>query len=1139
MSAAAPAPPELRLFGPPRLLREGSSVHVGSRKAVTLLALLALDGSHSRERLATLLWPDVDAAAARRNLRREVFRLRTLGCPLRDDSDATDGTLTLDTALAVDVLRFGDALQRGDDATALQAAGASVFDGLDGVAGAELDAWLARWRAQLLQQRHAASLRHAQDLEQHGEPASALALLLRVLAEDPCAESAARQAMRLHAALGDRAAALALFTRLTAALDDELALQPDAQTQALAAQLRGADIALVAATAAPPEPAAVRGERPAGLLLADRLPFVGRAAVRAQIAAAWAAGKRVYLSGVPGAGKTRLATECAAAQGAWLRVACAQDDAEQPYASAIRALRALQEAAPDVVLPDWVRRELAVLLPELGPAVVPLASPEAAERLRAAFAAAWRLLVRDNFSVLLLDDWQWGDAASVELWNRLDDAEAPVRWIVAHRSAQLPPAALQRMRQDVDGGHAVAIALEGLAADEALALVRALSGSPGGHLFALRLQRATEGNPFFLIETLRHLVEQGQLQVGPDGTWSTPFDDLTHDYAELPVPASVRDAVLGRVRALGEPARRLLEAASLAGDSFTLQVLDGLAPLPPAQAVAVFEHAQAARLLLPAGAGYRFAHDLVRQCLADSLSPARRRLLHGALALRLAACGAAPALVALQHERAGQATDAVVWRQRAAEAAWRVHALADAQLQYERALADGASGAQAVALHLALARLHRRQADGAGVTAALAAALLAAQDADANTRLEAQLACADDRCHSDRTDEGLALLDALAGDLAAAPPMLRARAITLRATVLQWRGQDDAAAALRREAIALLDGVPGALVEQADVLDAAARAAMRLGDMAEVETLARRAIAGYEAAADDTALSTTLTLLGVCLLYGRNDRAAAGATFDRARALAARCGHVPAQRAAILNLVKLHTDAGDADAALALLAEGEALAPGFEHQRAEQAFLQARYFVHYLRGDVADAGLAAQRLLALARRVADLSILLASLQMVVDLYLHTGRLAAAGALLDEAEHVLAQGDANARSFLQGVVTAKRAWWLLAGGDAGAAVLQLAAVPAQPRVEDRLTVGWIGAAAALAVGDSAAARVWLDGLDIDADAPTDAQAMVLVQRLALAQATGSADAAAAARAHALLQRGQVPALEAALLRARLG
>lgn len=136
----------LALYRPPRVERDGRALHVGTRKAMAVLALLALDGALTRERLATLLWPDVDASAARRNLRRELFRLREGEAPLVETGDVA---LTLAPGESVDVQHFRDALAAGDDAGALRAGGRSVFDGLDGAAGPKVAAWLSRARTQL------------------------------------------------------------------------------------------------------------------------------------------------------------------------------------------------------------------------------------------------------------------------------------------------------------------------------------------------------------------------------------------------------------------------------------------------------------------------------------------------------------------------------------------------------------------------------------------------------------------------------------------------------------------------------------------------------------------------------------------------------------------------------------------------------------------------------------------------------------------------------------------------------------------------------------------------------------------------------------------------------------------------------
>ncbi len=106
-----------------------------------------------------------------------------------------------------------------------------------------------------------------------------------------------------------------------------------------------------------------------------------------------------------------------------------------------------------------------------------------------------------------------------------------------------------------------------------LELMRQLSGAAQPRRFAARLGQATGGNPFFLAETLRHLAEMGLLTQDTDGTWSTPLDGATLDYGELPVPASVREAVLGRVLRLPARTRQLLEVAALAAKPFAASLL--------------------------------------------------------------------------------------------------------------------------------------------------------------------------------------------------------------------------------------------------------------------------------------------------------------------------------------------------------------------------------------------------------------------------------------------------------------------------------------------------------------------------------------------------------------------------------------
>ncbi len=1049
----------LQLIGPVRLQRNGRDLHLGSRKALVLLTRLALDGPRTRETLAVQLWPQQDPAAARRNLRRELFRLRAFGLALEQSDSATIGL--------------------PPDVTVVSEGAGLPLDGLQGAVDTDFDDWLQARGASLLQHRRDRLL-----------AAPDLASWLAALDQDPCDEALLRRVME-HLAEQDQAAqALALYRRSVDALRTQLDQAPGALIQALAESLRRPAVA-------------------APSLLAERLPFVPRPALMAQIDAAWSAGRTVWLSGPPGSGKTRMASECAAARGPWLRVACAPSDAGLPYASALRTLRQLLEAAADEPLPTWVQRELAQLMPEFGEPPVARATADARTRLLAALSEALRLLLRDNFNVLVLDDWQWADEASIELLHALDAAALPqLLRLVSYRSANLPPAALATMRRAVDAAQAVRVELGGFDADETLDLVHMLSASPGGSLFARRLQQATDGNPFFLIETLRYLHAQGLLQIDALGRWSTPFDAATVDYAELPVPASVREAVNARVHALGDAARPVLEAASLLDGPVDPGLLATLTGCPIAAVLAQGAHAQAARLLVAGEHGWQFAHDLVRQCLSESMPAARRCQWHGDIALVLATAQVAPDRVAQHFELAAQPRAAVPWRQRAGDAAWRVHALAEARAQWQQALADGPGPEDAITAWLSLAGLHRRQADREAQWAAVSEALGVAEHASPAARLEARLACAEFWVQGDRVDDASALLASLQPALTRGTPSQQARALELQALMASWAGRLDEAREQRDRAIALLEGHDDTRVQLGQMLDSAARRALSSGAPTMTDALARRAVAAFEAAGDTAGLAEALVIGGIALLHGQGDAPAAQKHFERARLLSARCGLVPTQRAAILNLVKLHTDAGRADAALALLLEGQALAPNYESQAAEQAFLQAHYFVHYLRGDVEHAEAAAEQLLGMARRVANRLILFESLLMVVDLYLHRARWSQAETLLTEARTMADSGQVQA---MRGVLRAKAAWLALGHGDRTQARALLAGSAGQAPVdrhEDRGLLAWVGAAAALADGDAASALAALQGQAPDASLPTDVRAMLLVQHLHLAYCVGS-------------------------------
>ena len=920
--ALPPARLSLRLIGAPRVAVDARAVALGSRKALALLALLALDGMSARVRLAALLWPDQDETSARRNLRREVFRLRNAGVPI-DDGETQ--------SLALAVVPSCDALEPEGGGRGI------LLDGFDQLAGEAYADWLATWRARLAQRGRQSVALAAAEHERRGDWRAALTLHLNELDADPTNESAAQHALRMYAHLRERDAALALFARLESQLRLQLGLSPLPATRELLQPFVAVRDGAASPTSA--EGVATGTGTSAQAPLPMRAPFSGRDAERRHVLAAWQAGRTVFVSGPPGIGKSRLAAECAAAAGASLFVSCRPDDAQLAYSSAVRALRALLDAAPDLELPEWVTRELTRLLPELGPPAEggeasESAGDEARMRLFEAYAQAWLLLAEGNFNVIVLDDWQFADAASLQLWSFVDarrqvtgtgGTPAPVGRLYSFRSGELPPTSLTHVRRQVDAGNATLLALDGLSPSEVQSLVQRLAGQSGAALFAQRLHGATDGNPLFVLETIRHLFERQLLAIDPAGGWRTPFDAITSDYAELPVPPSARETMLARVHALGDDAARLLQAASLAGDSFDLTLLAGTSALDETASVAAFERAQASRILRIGDDGsYRFAHDLYRQCVADSLSPARRALVHGRLAHNLVSAGGAAARIARHFELARLEREAAPWFVQAGADAARLLDLEAALQHYAHALELGLEASEAYAVRdrrlLLLHRLHRT--DDQLQELALMAEL--ARDTD-NPAAPYELAIkrAIALLNSGQVVDGLAQARWVA---AGAPSrLLEVRARYATGVALMYLGDDGSAVA---ELEAALAQAPDALPNWEPMICAfLCHLAVSSGTPEAGQRYYERGL--HAAAALNLPLAQADVLnAGYRMAEAAGERSQAIERLEHANSLSIGVGDVTLRINYLFNLLVVHLNGGDAEAARARRTEVMALLVG-------------------------------------------------------------------------------------------------------------------------------------------------------------------------------------------------------------------
>jgi len=1110
----------LQLLGTPRLLIAGQELRFPDRRCVALLAMLAVDGALRRERLAAVLWDAQGDTDARRNLRRELHRLRESGFDAVLDSRGD--TLALHADVDRDTAAFGRACAEGDAPAAVALYGTGLLPHFELSAAPAFNDWLAARREALASDWRGQADAHVLALQERGNLRGALAVARALIAQDQLQEGHYRRAMTLHALLGEREAALDAYERCRRALGRELGLRPLAATSELAEHIRSGRSTQASPPAAGPSFAALI------VALPDLAAPVGRDALLEALERRLASAHLTVIEGVPGVGKsTLLRALCAHRAQRTLHEARASD-AHVPFAALVRWLRAGLGAAASArpAWPTWVSAELSRLLPDLGLAPPPIAGDAQRLRFFEALRVAWQSCFAASESHLF-DDWQFVDDASAQWWAWWQGQSGTLRLLVAARPGEARAEAAAALASAMREPGAASIAVPTLDQAAMLTLVARLSGVARPERFALRLGHATGGNPFFAIETLRHLFELGLIHVDAQGQWATPFDADTADYRELPIPPSVHAAVTRRVEALDEPARRLLEAACLTGDDFRLELISGATALGEWEAVAALEAALRARIVrrhAETSGLYRFEHDLFAQVIAASLSPERAALMHRALGRKLAQGEADPARVAEHFERGGDIPSAQRHRLLALEAARRRHAVSDMIDQSERLLALAPPPAAALAAHLAAAEAWRSRADSPRARLALArtAGLLGADD-DLALHVQLLLATAEDARRDGQPETALDSITAQLTD-----PRLREHE---RGRLLQARG--DALRTLGRAAEALAD-LHQALeafgdepsFERGDVFDSLSRAALASRDPAGALGHAEQAAAVMRAIDHPLGLSRALVVTGVAHMHG-GQMAQAAPPLEEARRIAARHGLLALQRSAILNLVPVLVGQSRTPEALAMLDEGLALSTLFSARAEEQAFVEARYHCLVGVGELGDALDVRPLLIDLSLKVGEQYRMLAGLLVASDLSLLIGDTAAAAVALAPVRAALAQGHAPALII--------RAQWTLTwlahdcGGAAGSEA-EVAAICATEPLSDEERVNLLTIRHRMAAMGH---RVVLQTVSAEArgDAAPDTWACLLAVALAVQAALGDIDAATLAAAERSLGSAEQPPLNA--------
>ena len=443
--------------------------------------------------------------------------------------------------------------------------------------------------------------------------------------------------------------------------------------------------------------------------------FFGRADELARLAdvqKASAAEQRLrvtLISGEPGIGKTTLvaqAARAAHAAGANVVYGHCEDGLAVPYQPWISALAQLVEHTDESVLREFVDARgpaLGRLLPDLARRLaisVPDAGSDADSERFLILEGVARLLAAVSASspvVLVLDDLHWVDAASLQVLRHLVASGIPMAVTVVgtFRESDLSRShplvgLLADLRREPSVDRLDLVGLDDL---EILDLMGAAAGhemADDGVALAHALRRETAGNPFFLVEVLRHLAETGAFAQDADGRWV-----LSDDLDDLGLPSSVREVVAHRVARLGEPTEKVLALAAVIGRDFELDVLTTLVDTDEDTLIDLLDGAIAAGIVGEPEqqfGRYRFVHALIQHTLYQDLGAARRQRAHQRIAEALEARTDDDQVVAeLAHHwmaatRPADSAKAIHYARRAGDAALAAYAPLDAVGWYSQAL---------------------------------------------------------------------------------------------------------------------------------------------------------------------------------------------------------------------------------------------------------------------------------------------------------------------------------------------------------------------------------------------------------------------------------------------------------------------
>jgi DNA-binding SARP family transcriptional activator/tetratricopeptide (TPR) repeat protein len=694
---------QILLLGPPEIRWSGAPYSIQRQTPRTVLYYLASRGSLiSRAELLPLFWPEESEPVARLRLRETLNKLKK-GLPRGDLLISRGDKINLNyEKIYVDLLDFHERISKigqlpwkippedplPEPVYQQLKEAFQLWRGSTVLAGAKItnSLFLDKWFSNIASYNENIFLRILERLSDHeaaiGNLENALNLVRQAALYHEFDEELHVRVLHLLIRLGSIKEARKYFKEVQTRLLQEMNLQPSVELRELYEQIRSD----------------TRPLQSNHLIFWNihsslQVPFIGRQKQLFHLHHAYQQGGGLFLLGESGIGKTRLLQEFYSQLQPLPRLIlarCRPTESNLPFQPLIDVLRQCALPKEWLGLPRSWANHLKVLFPELNSlrsdlSPLPDVEPEQARSLLfEALRQLFLILGKSQHLLLILDDGQWADEASLEailymqgrspfekqslviFASRLVDTNIRLKKHLALAQSHFESSLLQLPQMELNEIDALSH--------------QVLGTSPSPH-FVSRLAHETGGNPFFILETLHALIKQQP-------------DLNLNNLNSFPVAESITSLINNRFQLLSPIARTTIEVAAVIGPEFSTRILTQASDLTADEVALALDELVEQNLITRLDVSsqllkYRFLHDQFREVALLNINPLRAQIIHRKIAFALMQDEKErvfqSAILAYHFESAAELCLAFEYWVIAGQRAYQLYAISDASQAFQKA----------------------------------------------------------------------------------------------------------------------------------------------------------------------------------------------------------------------------------------------------------------------------------------------------------------------------------------------------------------------------------------------------------------------------------------------------------------------